>query len=63
MPGALTNTDTMYATDLTGATQLTLQSSTVSNAPPAGNQPHENTMPTLAVSYFIALYGIYPSQG
>jgi microcystin-dependent protein len=24
--------------------------------------PHENMMPTLALSYIIALYGIYPSQ-
>ncbi|HUA79616.1 MAG TPA: tail fiber protein [Dyella sp.] len=63
MPGALTNTDTMYATDLSGATQLALQSNTVANATPSGNQPHDNSMPTLTVSYCIALYGIFPSQG
>jgi microcystin-dependent protein len=63
MPGALTNTDTMYATSLTGATQMTLQPNTVTNAPPSGNQPHENTMPTLTVSYCIALFGLYPTQG
>ncbi|RDS81536.1 phage tail protein [Dyella psychrodurans] len=64
MPGALTNTDTMYATDLTGATQLALQSSTVASAPasPNANLPHDNTMPTLTVSYCISLVGIYPSQ-
>lgn len=27
-----------------------------------GSQPHENMMPTLTLSYIIALYGIYPSQ-
>lgn len=27
-----------------------------------GNQPHENLMPTLCVSYIISLYGIYPTQ-
>lgn len=27
-----------------------------------GNQPHDNMMPTLTVSYIISLYGIYPSQ-
>jgi microcystin-dependent protein len=63
MPGALTNTDTMYGTSLTGATQLTLQPNTVSSAPQSGNQPHENTMPTLTLSYYIALYGIFPTQG
>lgn len=26
-----------------------------------GNQPHENMMPSLAISYIICLYGIYPS--
>jgi microcystin-dependent protein len=28
-----------------------------------GNQPHENRVPFVAVSYIIALFGIYPSQG
>ena len=28
-----------------------------------GNQPHENRMPSLAVNYIIALFGVYPSQG
>jgi microcystin-dependent protein len=63
MPGALTNSDTMYATSLSGATPLTLQANTVGNAPLSGNLPHENTMPTLTVSYFIALAGIFPTQG
>lgn len=27
-----------------------------------GNQPHENMMPYLAVSFIISLFGIYPSQ-
>ena len=26
-----------------------------------GNQPHENMMPSLAISYIICLYGVYPS--
>lgn len=26
-----------------------------------GNQPHENMMPSLAISYIICLYGAYPS--
>lgn len=28
-----------------------------------GSQPHENMMPSLTVSYIIALEGIFPSQG
>jgi microcystin-dependent protein len=31
-------------------------------APVGGNQPHENRPPYLAVSYIIALVGIFPSQ-
>jgi len=27
-----------------------------------GNQPHSNLMPSLCVSFIIALFGIYPSQ-
>jgi microcystin-dependent protein len=27
-----------------------------------GNQPHENRVPMLAVSYIISLFGIFPSQ-
>ncbi len=30
--------------------------------PAGGNQPHENMMPFLAVSFIISLYGIFPSQ-
>jgi microcystin-dependent protein len=29
----------------------------------AGGQPHENMMPYLVVSFIIALFGIFPSQG
>ncbi|GLQ45167.1 microcystin dependent protein [Dyella lipolytica] len=61
MPGALTNTDTMYATDLTGATNFTMAAAAVSTQ--GGSLPHENTMPTLTVSYCIAFAGIFPSQG
>lgn len=28
-----------------------------------GNQPHENMMPYLAVSFIISLYGVFPTQG
>ena len=27
-----------------------------------GNQPHENRMPYLAITFIIALFGVYPSQ-
>lgn len=29
--------------------------------PVGGNQPHENLMPALCVSFIIAMYGVYPS--
>jgi len=28
----------------------------------SGNQPHDNMMPFLAVSFIISLFGVYPSQ-
>jgi microcystin-dependent protein len=37
-----------------------LQGSSI--APGGGSQPHDNTQPFLAVSFIIALNGIYPSQ-
>ncbi|WP_435745324.1 phage tail protein [Nocardioides sp. SYSU DS0663] len=30
--------------------------------PEGGDQPHENMMPTLTVSFIISLFGIFPSQ-
>lgn len=61
LPGAITSVDTMYATSLTGAASAPLASAAIGML--GGNQPHDNTMPTLTVSYCIAWEGIYPSQG
>jgi microcystin-dependent protein len=49
----------MYSGTVTGEAVSTA-SATISQA--GGNQPHDNTMPTLAASFCIALFGIYPSQ-
>lgn len=58
--GAVTS-DTMYVTDITGATSfITAPQST---QPSGGNSPHDNTMPTLTVQFCIAWAGIYPMQG
>lgn len=38
----------------------TLESASLSMA--GGNQPHDNLMPTLCVTYIIALVGIFPSR-
>ncbi|RDS81682.1 phage tail protein [Dyella monticola] len=61
LPGALTTTDTMYATDLAGSSSFTMANTSISAQ--GGSQPHDNTMPTLTVSYCIAYQGFYPSQG
>lgn len=58
-PGALA-TDTMYVTDLAGATPQLVDAKSVS--PSGGNQPHDNLMPTQTVSFCIAWAGIFPSQ-
>jgi microcystin-dependent protein len=60
VPGTLSGTDTMYSSNLTGATAFNLENSVVSFT--GGNLPHDNTMPTLTVSYCIAFEGIFPSQ-
>jgi microcystin-dependent protein len=57
--GAL-STDTMYATDISGATPLI--SAPQSTQLVGGNSAHENTMPTLTVQYCIAWAGVFPSQ-
>lgn len=60
VPGSLGSTDSMYASTLTGATSFEMAGYTVSSA--GGNLPHDNTMPTLTVSYCIAYQGIFPTQ-
>lgn len=60
IPGAVAG-QTMYATDLTGATPFTQSASAITVA--GGSQPHENCMPTLTVQFCIAVFGIFPSQG
>jgi len=57
--GALTN-DVMYATNIDGLSPLVMNPAVVAST--GGNQPHDNAMPTLTVSYCIAAFGIYPSR-
>ncbi|MDQ3287838.1 MAG: tail fiber protein [Pseudomonadota bacterium] len=57
--GALAG-DTMYVSDLTGATAAPMSPQSTTTA--GGSQAHDNVMPTLAVQYCIAAYGIFPSQ-
>ncbi|MGK5064989.1 phage tail protein [Janthinobacterium sp. LB3P112] len=58
--GAATNSDNMYATSATGATPTVL--SDVACGLRGNNLPHDNAMPTLAVSFCIAYEGVYPTQ-
>jgi microcystin-dependent protein len=39
---------------------VALNSSTIQ--PAGGNQPHDNFQPTLAITYIISLFGVYPTQ-
>lgn len=52
--------DSMYTGDISGLNPHAAAGSMIGSA--GGNQPHENTMPTLAVRFCISLYGVYPSQ-
>ncbi len=40
--------------------QVVLNSASI--GPAGGSQPHDNFQPTLAISYIISLFGIFPSQ-
>jgi microcystin-dependent protein len=58
MHGALSG-DTTFLTDLAGSTPAQLAPNAITAQ--GGNQPHNNLMPTLTVSFCIAWTGIYPS--
>lgn len=52
--------DAMYTSDITGLPSYPAAGTMI--GPAGGSQPHDNTMPTLAVRFCIALNGIWPSQ-
>jgi microcystin-dependent protein len=57
--GALNN-DQMYTTDVAGLRTEVMSQAAVTSV--GGNLPHENTMPTLTVSFCIAWAGIFPPR-
>ncbi|KMM74282.1 tail collar protein [Xanthomonas sp. NCPPB 1128] len=57
---AAVNGAAFYASDVTGATMVTMSGQSTSYA--GGSQPHNNVMPTLTVQYCIATTGIFPQQ-
>jgi len=59
LPGAVSG-DTFYTTEPASSIAVPLSAQAVGNA--GGNQPHENTMPTLVLQYCIAWAGIFPTQ-
>ncbi len=59
-PAAVTGGDTMYITDLTGASPVPLAANELLFA--GNNVAHDNLMPTLTLSICISLFGIFPSQ-
>ncbi|NTJ63280.1 phage tail protein [Agrobacterium rhizogenes] len=52
--------DTMYATDISGATPITTSQTATQTT--GSTVMHDNTMPTLTVQYCIAWTGIFPSS-
>ncbi|MEJ5027687.1 MULTISPECIES: phage tail protein [unclassified Comamonas] len=52
--------DALYATEVAGDPIATYPQAVTAAG---GNEPHDNAMPTLAVSFCIAWAGIFPSQG
>jgi len=59
LPGAVSG-DVFYATDLTGATAISMSAQSTSQS--GGSRPHGHLIPTLTVQYCIATQGIFPSQ-
>lgn len=59
VPAAVSG-ETMYVTDIAGATGAALLPAAVGGT--GGTQPHENLMPTLTVQFCIAWAGIFPTQ-
>lgn len=53
-------TNNFYAPNPGGVEQQVLDPRTVAAA--GGSQPHDNIMPSTAINYIIALFGIFPSQ-
>lgn len=60
-PGQASNNFTYYApTNATGFASVDMDPNMISTE--GGVQPHDNFMPTTALTYIIALTGIFPSQ-
>lgn len=57
--GALSG-DVLYTGDISGVAALPIAGTMI--GPAGGNQPHDNTMPTLTVRFCISLVGVYPPQ-
>ncbi|MGV1757452.1 tail fiber protein [Rhizobium sp. P44RR-XXIV] len=53
--------DTMYASNLSGATPII--TSPLATQATGSTNPHDNEMPTLTVQYCIAWAGVFPTQG
>lgn len=60
VPGTLSSTDTMYATNVSGTFSFNTAAGAVGVQ--GGSSPHDNTMPTLTLAYCIATVGLFPSQ-
>ena len=60
MPAAVSG-DTFYVNTTAGNNVAAMSAQAL---PPSGggNQPHDNTMPTLTARFCIAVYGIFPPQ-
>lgn len=63
VPAALASPQVFYAVPSNVAPQPhTVAMNPASIGPAGGNQPHDNIMPSLCVSFIIALAGVFPSR-
>jgi microcystin-dependent protein len=60
VPATPGNGGLFYLPPVSGQTQQDFPADTIQTA--GGSQPHDNIMPILAITYIIALQGIFPSQ-
>ena len=63
LPGHPTASRTFYTNPVSGQPDPKLETLAAAVCGPAGgNQPHTNLMPTLCITFIIALQGIFPSR-
>jgi microcystin-dependent protein len=63
LPGSVTPPAHLYVTQGSGPAPTRYTLAPLACTPTGGNQPHPNMMPSLCISFIIALVGVFPTRG